>query len=86
MDRKNFLEFVKHPENVSFEDAGVLEDLAEQYPFCQSIFALQLIQSYNTLPNVYQTLLPEVSLKTSDRANLRHLLQIYSEKKNKQNL
>lgn len=85
LDSKTFLEFVKHPENLSFEDTGVLEDLSEKFPFCQSILALQLIQTYETLPNVYKTLLPIVSLKTADRANLRHLLMIYSEKKNKQN-
>jgi hypothetical protein len=82
LDTKKILEYIKHPENITFEDAALLEELSEKYPFCQTLFVLRLIHSFVFLPNVYMHLLPEVSLRTSNRSNLKNMLAFYSEKKN----
>lgn len=74
MDRQEFIAFIREPEKLGHESLPGIEKLARDFPYCQSLKILHLLNLHLTKHVMYGEQLKNTAASIADRKRLRQLI------------
>ena len=75
MDRQQFIGYIKEPGKLDKSSLGGIETLSEQFPYCQSLQILHLLNLKLTNHVMYSEHLKSTAAHIADRKRLRELIR-----------
>lgn len=74
MNKQQFLEYIKNPEKLDKSSLETMQVLNKEFPFCQSVKILMLLNLFNEKSIGYDNQLKETAVYASSRKRHKHLI------------
>lgn len=84
MDRQEFIAYIREPEKLGHESLPGIEKLAKDFPYCQSLKILHLLNLHLTKHVMYGEQLRHTAASIADRKRLRQLIAALEQKEQKE--
>ncbi len=81
MDRQEFITYIREPSRLGHDSLPGIEKLAEDFPYCQSLKILRLLNLHLTNHVMYGEQLKHTAASIADRKRLRQLIAALSQEK-----